>query len=663
VEGVIMTDTFKESCKKADAELRKRRNKKAADDGGDEKRLKQATVIVGQAAGSSLFHNADGTAFASIPVKGRTQTWPVRSGGFRRWLVWRYFRAFGSPPNNEALQSALAVLEARATFEGPECAVHVRVGSEGGKLYLDIGDDSWSAVEIDASGWRIVTSPPIRFVRSRGVLPLPIPVKGGSIQLLRPFCNVCDDGFVLLVAVLLAGLRAGPNFPVLILSGEQGCGKSSQARCVVGLTDPHIPEQRSMPRSEEDLLVAAKGAHVLSFDNVSGLPDWLSDAICRLSTGGGAGKRKLYSDEDEILFSGRRLIILNGIEDVAVRPDLIDRSVLLALEPIPEKECRTEEEFNQDFARVAPEIIGALLDGVVHGLRNLASVKVAGKPRMADFALWAEACTRAYWPAGTFLRAYQENVGRAVELMIEASDVAEAVRVFMAGRNEWSGTASELLPLLTELVPERTTKQRTWPKQANTLSGKLRRVAPPLRKIGINITFDREAHSGKRLIHIRVPRPTGERGERSPPSSPASPRKANLNKTNGQGEGDGNGEVTMADCAVTMADKPPSAPNLLNEQQTSHDGDDGDDVLHAASSDGHGAHVPSDIDAIYEELAARGEPLPRRLRPPWSSGWHPIGDLPPGQAMGEVFVREIWPPALGPAGDDLLDIDERWWRQ
>jgi hypothetical protein len=106
--------------------------------------------------------------------------------------------------------------------------------------------------------------------------------------------------------------------------------------------------------------------------------------------------------------------------------------VLLALEPIPEKERRTEEEFNQDFARVAPEILGALLDGVVHGLRNLASVKVAGKPRMADFALWAEACTRAYWAAGTFLRAYQENVGRAVELMIEASDVAEAVRVFMA---------------------------------------------------------------------------------------------------------------------------------------------------------------------------------------------------------------------------------------
>jgi hypothetical protein len=332
---------------------------------------------------------------------------------------------------------------------------------------------------------------------------------------------------------------------------------------------------------------------------------------------------------------------LNGIEDVAVRPDLIDRSVLLALEPIPEKERRTEEEFNQDFARVAPEILGALLDGVVHGLRNLASVKVAGKPRMADFALWAEACTRAYWAAGTFLRAYQENVGRAVELMIEASDVAEAVRVFMASRNEWSGTASELLPLLTDLVPERTTKERTWPKQANTLSGKLRRVAPPLRKIGINITFEREAHSGARLIHIQVIRPPKERSERSSPSSPLSPKKQKPNKTSGQGDGDANDGVTMTNGEVTMADKSLSAPNVL-QGQTLDDGDDGDDVL----------HVPSDYDAVLEELAAQGRPI-NGFRPPRGNGWHLVGDKPPGEAGAGVWLREVWPSALGPAGDHV----------
>src|SRR5262249_2478059 len=156
----------------------------------------------------------------------------------------------------------------------------------------------------------------VRFQRSPSMKPLPIPEKGGSIDLLRPLCNVSNDGFVLLVAYLLAALRPDSNYLVLVLTGEQGCGKSTLARVGTRLTDPRLPEQRTMPRSEEDLLVAAKGQHVLSFDNISGLPHWLSDAFCRLSTGGGAGKRKLYTDEEEVLFSGRRPVVLNGIEDV-----------------------------------------------------------------------------------------------------------------------------------------------------------------------------------------------------------------------------------------------------------------------------------------------------------------------------------------------------------
>jgi energy-coupling factor transporter ATP-binding protein EcfA2 len=174
---------------------------------------------------------------------------------------------------------------------------------------------------------------------------LPVPVRDGSIELLRPFCNVSESGFTLFVAVLLAGLRPRSNYPVVVVTGEQGTGKSSLVRILARLIGPRMPEQRSTPRTEEDLLVGAAAQHVLSFDNVSGLPDWLSDAICRLSTGGGAGKRQLYTDTDEILFSGRRLIAINGIEDVAVRPDLVDRAVMLALEPIAEKRRRDEAEY------------------------------------------------------------------------------------------------------------------------------------------------------------------------------------------------------------------------------------------------------------------------------------------------------------------------------
>src|SRR5262249_58473037 len=128
---------------------------------------------------------------------------------------------------------------------------------------------------------------------------------------------------------------------------------------------------RSMPRAAPDLIVVAPSQPVRAFDNVSGLPAWLSDAIFRLSTGGGAGKRRLYTDQDEVLFAGRRLVALNGIEDVAVRPDLVDRAIMLALEPIAETTRRDEKEFDQELAFAAPKILGALLDGVVSGLRDL----------------------------------------------------------------------------------------------------------------------------------------------------------------------------------------------------------------------------------------------------------------------------------------------------
>lgn len=476
-----------------------------AEEGGDGggRGPSQADILISLAANAGLFHAADGTGYVDLEINGHRETWPIRSKGFKRWLTRRFYEATEGAPSSEALQSALNVIEARAHFDAPQMDVHIRVAGYDGRLYLDLVDDTWRAMEIDEAGWRIVEEPPVRFRRAAGMKPLPVPVTGGSIQTLRSFLNVSgDDDFVLVVAWALAVLRDSGPYPVIVLSGEQGSAKSTFSAILRSLLDPNSAPLRALPREDRDLFIAASNGHVLTFDNVSGLPGWISDTLCRLATGGGFAVRQLYTDQDEVLFDATRPVVLNGIEDIVTRPDLADRAIFLNLEPIPEYRRRPEKELWAAFDEVRPQVLGALLDAVSAGLRRLPETKLKKLPRMADFALWATACETAIWNEGTFRRAYAGNRDEAVDSVIEADPVGSAIRSLMDSRTEWTGTASDLLGALSKEVGERIAKSKTWPATARALSGRLRRAATFLRKIGIDIEFNKEGRARTRVIRI-----------------------------------------------------------------------------------------------------------------------------------------------------------------
>ncbi len=507
-----------------------------------------------------MFHTPDGTGFADLDIDGHRETWPIRAKGFRRWLARRFFEATGGAPSSEALQSALNVIEAKAHFDGPERIVHIRVGGLDGRLYLDLSDATWRAVEISVDGWRVIDNPPVRFRRAAGMKPLAVPAPGGSVETLRSFLNVqSDTDFVLVVAWALAVLRNRGPYPVLVLSGEQGSAKSTFSGILRALLDPNTAPLRALPREDRDLFIAASNGHVLVFDNVSGLPAWISDTLCRLATGGGFAVRQLYTDQDEVLFDAARPVILNGIEDIVTRPDLADRAVFLTLEPIPEERRRPEGELWAAFETERPRILGVLLDAVVEGLRRLPQTRLEKLPRMADFALWATACETAMWPAGTFWTAYCGNRDEAVAGVIEADPVAAVVRSFMTTRTEWTGTASDLLGALGEAVGERVAKSKTWPDNPRALAGRLRRAATFLRKIGIEISFGREGRARTRTILMATnpshsapensgARPSGPSASSAsaPKSNPAngfaaSPLRTVANDADGRADGGGRG--------------------------------------------------------------------------------------------------------------------------
>jgi hypothetical protein len=481
-------------------------------DAGEDARPSQATLLVQLAikAGAELFHNAVGDTFVTVPVDGHGETWPVRSRATRGWLTKLYFDFTDAAPNSEARQAALNVLEAKATFEGPERPVYLRVGEHDGRLYLDLCDRDWRVVEISPDGWNVISNPPIRFRRTAGMLPLPEPQRGGTIESLRRYLNVRDKTgdseddprFVLAVAWLLAALHPRGPYPILGLSGAHGAAKSSFARVLRNLVDPNSTPLRSLPRDDRDLFIAAMNGRVVVFDNVSGLPDWLSDSLCRLSTGGGFATRQLYTDSDEVLFDGMRPIILNGIEDFIGRPDLGDRTIFLTLEEMPDERRRAETEFWAAFECERAHILGALLDGVAHGLKMLPQTKLPRLPRMADFATWVYACEGALWKPGSFMAAYDENRTVATESVLEGDAVATAVISLMSTQAKWDGTATDLLSAVNGVTADAVQREKKWPKDGRALSGRLRRATPGLRKIGINVERDREGKARTRRIMI-----------------------------------------------------------------------------------------------------------------------------------------------------------------
>ena len=179
---------------------------------------------------------------------------------FRQWLARQFFLTTGGAVRTPVLHDALSVLEARALYSGSEQRVFTRVGTHDGTLYLDLANQDWQAVAIDAAGWRVVTTPPIKFRRTPGMLPLPIPVPGGTLTELRSFLNLAPDresDWVLTIAWLLAACRPSGPFPVLVVSGQHGSGKSSFVRLLRSVVDPNSAPLRAVPRSVHDLVIAA----------------------------------------------------------------------------------------------------------------------------------------------------------------------------------------------------------------------------------------------------------------------------------------------------------------------------------------------------------------------------------------------------------------------
>ena len=252
-------------------------------------------------------------------------------------------------------------------------------------------------------------------------------------------------------------------------------------------------------------MITANNSLVLAYDNLSNLKPWLSDAFCKLSTGGGFATRKNYTDEEEMIFDSKRPIILNGINVLAYNHDLVDRCIIINLPRIKEKDRRPEDEIMKDFEKAQPSILGGLCSAISTAIRNHPNISLTSYPRMADFAKWVTAAEPALpWGEGDFMKCYNLNRAEAIERSLETDPVAEAVIEMMKHGKSWSGTASELLKKLENsgFVSLKVIQSKLWPKAPHALSGRLKRGSTFLFEIGIEVIFH-PRESDKRGITIR----------------------------------------------------------------------------------------------------------------------------------------------------------------
>lgn len=561
-------------------------------------RKTQATTLVELASDAELFRTPEGDAYATVNVGGHLETWLIRLRGFQDWLRRRFYESEGSAPSAQSLQEALDVLQGRAQFDGETREVYTRVAEHDGAIYLDLCDERWRVVRVTPDGWQVLETSPVKFRRAKGMLPLPEPAQGGRSELLRNFINVNAEDWPLLVGWLVATYRPGKPFPVLALHGEQGSAKSTTAKVLRSLIDPNKADLRSEPREERDLMIAAKNGWLITLDNLSHIKPWLSDALCRLATGGGFAVRQNYTDDEEIIIEAKRPILLNGIEELATRSDLLERSIVLILPTIPEQKRRTEAQFWREFEAARSFILGALLDAVSGALRGYENVRIERLPRMADFAQWVTAAEVSLGlKSGGFMAAYTGNRASSNDLALESSPVAAAVLSFMNNEEVWQGTSSELWMALNDRTSEDVQRQSGWPKAPNALSGALKRLAPNLRAAGVNITRpSRAGKNGARIIQLE--RVCNSSSESSEPSGAQEYRDKMCDSSS----------VASDDVYETddLSGGRNSASSVLNaaESRSSDDADDADDLSRGFSdwAEEDGQNGASDIEA--EERAA-----------------------------------------------------------
>ena len=438
-----------------------------------------------------FFSNRQGLGFYvgddGIPVE-------IESDAFEGLLANRKYEAGAGLPSGEEISNIRRLARYRAAKNIRDVGVRVARTKEG--LVYDPAREDGQLYFITGTSCELRKPDAPYTVRYPGMLEAK--VTEGTLEdhlALIELWNLTEQGKNLSMGLDFS--RFIPDIPhaMEVVTGSHGAGKTSYTEIKRELFDPSGAPSQSLKFDERDLSISALHQGMLAFDNVNTvLPDYISDIICRLTTGQGFRTRELYTNMGEIILKLKRPIIMNGINRPGYKPDFIDRECPMDLGTMPEEKRLTDAEIRSRADELVPKVRGFILSIIPKALELYPEVEKELKgrlPRMADFVLWAECGMRAMgFPPMSFFSAYSETKHKEIADVAKETLVVSAIQSLMAGREIWTGTTTDLLRGLQSVVTEGQLKSNAFPRDARRLGRLLKELGPTLKELGITLDED-----------------------------------------------------------------------------------------------------------------------------------------------------------------------------
>jgi len=433
------------------------------------------------------------TSYVGFDIQDTIQIHEASVSVIRGFLADRYYAEFGEYPPKRLLDGmAESVMSKCLVAPVDDLAYRVRRADDG--IYYDLGLDDWGSFKLGIDGRMQYLSPsPVYFRRTSGMDKLALPENMSPacllplLQELAPLHNT--DQELLRLGFLLSCLWPEGPYPIMNLYGPPESGKGYHSRVIRMIVDPVRAPLQGIPHQEQELLLEASRERLLVLDNVSRLPVWGSNALCRISTGTAYRRKRLYTDSAVMTLHVCNPILVNSVEQVLVAPDLVSRALFIDLPPMPDAGRIDENDMLAKVSEALPRILYALFAIVSNSLNHPPTVTIQSR-LTPTFRLMTTAEKMLGLDAGTFHRAYNRNRSVGHDVVLAEYAYLSTVRDLVEdGNGRWEGLAKDLLGTLNTRVKS-PLRGENWPTSAFMLTKQLRGMSNSLADVGFKVEFN-----------------------------------------------------------------------------------------------------------------------------------------------------------------------------